>query len=186
MIDENKIAEPHQIMKSTNMAQTIQTGIRSMLLLLLAGTLAGSAIPVRAESSNAEKVKEALKIMRAEAAKLGEPKAEGPRLFFGTTKMNGDYAIVDALKTRFACTATFFSKKGTDYVRISTNVLNEGNRAVGTVLDPTGPAYAAISKGEAFYGIVGILGKKYEAGYEPVKNAAGETIGVYYVGFLLE
>ena len=33
---------------------------------------------------------------------------------------------------------------------------------------------------------VDILGKKYEAGYEPVKNAAGETIGVYYVGFLLE
>jgi hypothetical protein len=173
-------------MKSANMTNPIQTGIRSVLLLLLAGTLAGSAIPVRAEGSHAEQVKEALKLMKVEAAKLGEPKAEGSRLFFGTTKMNGDYTIVDGLKTRFNCTATFFSKKDTDYVRISTNVLNEGNRAVGTVLDPKGPAYAAISKGEAFYGMVSILGKKYEAGYEPVKNAAGETIGVYYVGFLLE
>jgi hypothetical protein len=173
-------------MKSANMTKSIPTGVRSALLFLLAITLAGSVISVRAESSKAEKVKEALTIMKAEAAKLGEPKAEGSRLFFGTTKMNGDYTIVDGLKARFACTATFFSKKDTDYVRISTNVLNEGNRAVGTVLDPKGPAYAAISKGEAFYGLVSILGKKYEAGYEPVKNAAGETIGVYYVGFLLE
>jgi hypothetical protein len=54
------------------------------------------------------------------------------------------------------------------------------------MLDPNGPAYAAVSKGEAFYGIVDILGKKYDAGYEPVKNAAGETIGVYYVGFAVE
>ena len=124
--------------------------------------------------------------MRTEAAKLGEPKAEGSGLFFGTTKMNGNYTIVDALKAQFGCTATFFTKKATDYVRISTNVLNDGNRAVGTVLNPQGPAYAAIAKGESYYGTVDILGKKYEAGYEPIKNAAGETIGVYYVGFLLE
>ena len=124
--------------------------------------------------------------MKEEAAKLGEPKAEGSSLFFGTTKMNGNYAIVDSIRTSFNCTATFFVKKAADYLRISTNVLKEGNRALGTVLDPTGPAYAAISKGEAFYGTVDILGKKYEAGYEPVKNAAGETIGVYYAGFLLE
>lgn len=145
-----------------------------------------SVIPAQAQSSDAEKVKEAMKVMQVEAAKLGEPKADGSKLFFGTTKINGDYTIVDGLKTRFNCTATFFSKKGTDFVRISTNVLNDGNRAVGTILDPNGPAYAAISKGGAFYGTVDILGKKYEAGYEPVKNAAGEIIGVYYVGFLLE
>ena len=157
-----------------------------MALLLLVGTMAGSAIPAQADGASAEKVKEVLQVMKAEAAKLGEPKAEGSRLFFGTTKLNGDYTIVDALKTRFNCTATFFSKKGADYIRISTNVLNDGNRAVGTVLNPQGPAYVAISKGEAFYGTTDILGKKYEAGYEPVKNAAGETIGVYYVGFLVE
>jgi len=157
-----------------------------MACLALAGVIMSSAIPTRAETSYAEKVKEALKLMKQEAAALGEPKSEGSRLFFGTTKINGDYTIVDGLKTRFNCTATFFSKKGTDYVRVSTNVLNEGNRAVGTVLNPQGPAYAAITKGEPYYGTVDILGKKYEAGYEPVKNAAGEIIGVYYVGFLLE
>jgi hypothetical protein len=166
--------------------QTTRRGLRSVLQFGLAALLAGGAIAARAESSHAEQVKEVLKVMKDEAAKLGEPKAEGLSLFFGATKMNGNYAIVDGLKARFHCTATFFSRKGADYIRISTNVLNDGNRAVGTVLDPKGPAYAAISKADAFYGIVDILGKKFEAGYEPVKNTAGETIGVYYVGFLLE
>ena len=164
----------------------IKTGIPLLFGLMLAGIMAGNAIPARAENSKSESVKEALKVMKDEAAKLGEAKADGSKLYFGTTKINGDYTIVDGLKTRFNCTATFFAKKGTDYVRISTNVLKDGNRAVGSMLDPNGPAYAAISKDEAFYGIVDILGKKYDAGYEPVKNAGGETIGVYYVGFALE
>jgi hypothetical protein len=139
-----------------------------------------------AQQSNADKIKDALKLMHEQTAKLGDPKLDGAKLYFGTTKVNGNYDIVDALKQQFGCSATFFAKKGDDFVRISTNVLNDGNRAVGTVLDPKGPAYAAISKGEAYYGQVLILGKKYEAGYEPVKDATGATIGVYYIGFLQE
>lgn len=173
-------------MKISNIGKKIKSAGGLALLVLWAGILAGSVIPGRAEDANAEKVKGAMQAMKAEAAKLGEPKGEGTKLFFGATKMNGDYTIVDGLKTQFGCTATFFSRKGTDFLRISTNVLNDGNRAVGTVLNPTGPAYAAVVKGQAFYGTVDILGKKYEAGYEPVKDAAGETIGAYYVGFLLE
>jgi len=168
------------------MKQIIGASVRALFIGSLAIAIAGGSTTLRAEGSHAEQVKAALKQMRAEAAMLGEPKLDGSKLCFGTTKINGDYTIVDGLKAKFTCTATFFAKKGADYVRISTNVLNEGNRAVGTVLNPQGPAYAAIAKGETYYGLVDILGKKYEAGYEPVKNAAGETIGVYYVGFLLE
>ena len=173
-------------MKIIALKNALTSGIRLVSLAILAGTLLAGVLPGRAETSKADKVKAALAVMKTEAAKLGEAKVDATKLFFGTTKINGDYAIVDALKATFSCTATFFAKKGTDYVRVSTNVLKEGNRAVGTVLDPKGPAYAAIAKGGAHYGIVDILGKKYEAGYEPVKNTAGETIGVYYVGFLLE
>jgi hypothetical protein len=166
--------------------QIISSSFRCLMLAIISGAIAGSVSVSQAQSTHADQIKEALKTMKAEALKLGEAKAEGSKLFFGSTKMNGDYTIVDALKTQFNCTATFFSKKGDDFVRISTNVLKEGNRAVGTVLDPKGPAYAAIKKGEAFYGVVDILGKKYDTGYEPILNAAGETIGVYYIGYLLE
>ena len=173
-------------MKIAPVTKIIQSVLRPIMLFLLAAVLAGSAIPAGGQSAYAEKIKQAMQAMKDGAAKLGAPKIEGASLFFGGTRMNGDYTIVDDLQTRFHCTATFFVKKGTNYVRISTNVLNDGNRAVGTVLNPAGPAYAAISQGTAFYGKVDILGKQYDTGYEPVKNAAGDTIGVYYVGFLLE
>ena len=189
-VPESMNLTKYRFIRSSNMnsryGKNIKSGVIFIGFILLGAILGGSVIPVRAQSSNEDKVKEVLQVMKDEAAKLGESRTEGSGLYFGTIRINGDYTIVDALKTRFSCTATFFKKKGTGFVRISTNVLNDGNRAVGTVLDPNGPAYAAISKGESFYGIVDILGKKYQSGYEPIKNKAGETIGTYYVGFLQE
>ena len=41
-----------------------------------------------------------------------------------------------------------------------------------------------IKKGEAFYGEANILGKPYITGYEPIKDASGNVIGVYYVGYV--
>ncbi len=129
------------------------------------------------------KIKEALQTMKDSAAALGKPKLEGDNLLFGTTKVNDDFTIVDAIKAKHGANATFFAKKGTDYVRISTNIMKDGKRGVGTNLDPSGPAYAAVSKNTSFYGIVEILGKFFDTGYEPIKNEAGETIGIYLVAF---
>ncbi|OGV83549.1 MAG: hypothetical protein A3K19_07630 [Lentisphaerae bacterium RIFOXYB12_FULL_65_16] len=168
------------------MRSTIEKHVRSAVMFLVAGLVFGGALPARAETEFTAKIKDAMKTMKEEATKLGEPKVEGSALLFGTTKMNGNYQIVDAIKEKFGCTATFFVKKGTDFVRVSTNVVKEGNRAVGTVLDPKGPAIAQIAKGEAYYGLADILGTQYDTGYEPIKNAAGETVGVYYIGYPLK
>ena len=156
------------------------------MLLLFTCLVASVSFTARADTSLTPKVKEAMSAMIAEAKKLGEPKLDGETLFFGTTKINGDFTLVDALKTKFGGTATFFVKKGDAFVRISTNVMKEGNRAVGTSLDPAGPAIAAIRQGHAFYGIVDILGKMYDTGYEPIKTKKGDIIGIYYVGQSLE
>ncbi|MFH0880013.1 MAG: Cache 3/Cache 2 fusion domain-containing protein [Lentisphaerota bacterium] len=158
---------------------------KPMVMLFVLGLVTGGAFTAKAETEHSATIKEAMGVMKSDAAKLGEPKVDGSSLFFGTTKMNGNYELVDALKTHFGCTATFFVKKGDAFIRISTNVLKEGNRAVGTPLDPKGLAIAAIQKGEVFYGVVDILGSQYDTGYEPIKNAAGEIIGVYYIGFPL-
>ena len=40
-----------------------------------------------------------------------------------------------------------------------------------------------INKGEAFYGEVDILGKPYVTGYDPIKDASGKVIGIWYVGY---
>ena len=82
-------------------------------------------------------------------------------------------------------TATIFVKSGDDYVRVSTNVKkDDGSRAIGTILDPKGKAIASINKNEAFFGDVDILGKPYTTGYDPIHDASGAVIGIYYVGYM--
>ena len=131
-------------------------------------------------------VKGAMQALKDDTGKLGGAKLDGDGLFFGGTKINEDYSIVDAVKAKHGGTATLFAKKGNNYVRVSTNVMKDNARAVGTILDPSGPAYAAISQGNAFYGMVDILGKIYDTGYEPIKGDGGAIIGVYYVGYMME
>jgi len=128
-----------------------------------------------------------MELLKTETAKLGPAKIEGSVLYFGSAKMNGNYEIVDKVKAQFDITATLFVKKDDGFLRISTNVIkDDGNRAVGTVLDPKGQAIVAIRKGERFAGKVDILGKLYDTIYEPVRNEAGEIIGVYYVGYMVK
>jgi hypothetical protein len=160
--------------------------VRPVLMLFAIGFVVGAPINTKADTEFTAKIKEAMTDLKDGAKKIGEPKLDGSSLFFGTTRMNGNYELVDSLKTKFGCTATFFIKKGDGFIRISTNVLKDGNRAVGTPLDPNGPVIVAIRKGEVYYGVVDILGKKYDTGYEPIKNAAGEIIGVYYIGYPLD
>ncbi len=160
--------------------------VKSMLALFVLGLIMAGAVTAMAATESSAKIKTAMAAMKDEAAKLGAPKIDGGSLVFGATKINDNYALVDSLKTKFGCTATFFMKKGEGFVRVSTNVMKDGKRAVGTPLDPSGPAIAAIRQGNVFYGIVDILGKLYDTGYEPIKNASGEIIGVYYIGYLME
>lgn len=139
------------------------------------------------------KVKAAMESLRSKAEKLGPPKIEGtdnvagksvPAIYFGSAKQNNDFSLVDDVVKEAGGTATIFVKSGDEFVRVSTNVKkDDGSRAIGTILDPKGKAIQAISKGEAFYGDVDILGKPYTTGYEPIRDAAKEVIGIYYVGY---
>ncbi len=168
-------------------ACTVKMGVGLVAALLVVGLLvAGTASPALAQTAASAKIKEAMTAMKEESAKMGEARAEGGNLFFGTTRINDNFELVDSLKSRFGGTATFFVKEGSAFMRISTNVMTGGKRAIGTPLDPSGPAIAAIRQGQAFYGIVDILGKMYDTGYEPIINPAGETVGIYYVGHSLE
>lgn len=160
-------------------------GLKS-LCLCLAAFLSLTLAPVMANAQDSTKVKESMATLKEETLKLGAPKVEGDALFFGTTKMNDNFTIVDQVKEKHGGTATIFVKKDTNFVRITTNVMKDGQRAVGSILDPNGPAYASNKDGNAFYGLVDILGKMYETGYEPIKNEAGEVIGIWYVGYLME
>jgi signal transduction histidine kinase/DNA-binding response OmpR family regulator len=141
-------------------------------------------------------VRSSMRVLKLEAARSGAPSIRsttGPDgaskddLFFGEQPMSEGFDLVDEVKTLMGGTATIFMRQGERYVRVTTNVLKpDGSRAVGTELDPKGKAIAQIRKGEAFYGVVHILGKPYITGYEPIRDVAGQVIGVYYVGYALE
>lgn len=138
------------------------------------------------------KITKAMADLKAAAAKLGAPKIEGKEavsgkdasaLYFGTTKINNNFEIVDAVVKDNGGTATLFAKTGGEYVRVSTNVPKDNGRATGTILDPKGKAIVEINAGKPFYGEVDILGKLYVTGYEPIKDGSGAVIGIYYVGY---
>ena len=141
-----------------------------------------------------KKVTAAMELLMSKADKLGPPKIEGmdtvagketPAIYFGSTKMNNNYSLVDDVVMQAGGTATIFVKSGDEFVRVATNVKkDDGSRAVGTILDPKGKAISSIRKDQAFYGEVDILGKPYITGYEPIRDQSKAVIGIYYVGYL--
>jgi Cache 3/Cache 2 fusion domain len=140
-----------------------------------------------------DKLKLSMTALQSKTAKLGEPRIEGndpvagkdaPALYFGKTKMNNFFDVVDEVVKEHGGTATLFVKAGEEYVRVATNVKkDDGSRAIGTILDPKGPVIAVINKGEAYWGDATILGKPYATAYDPIRDAASKVIGIYYVGF---
>lgn len=160
--------------------------MRSLGLLMAALVFLCLAAGCSAKMAHETAIRESLVEMRAMAAELGKPSHVEDVLYFGTTQINENFEIVDAIQAKYGCTATFFEKQGDMFVRVSTDVMHEGKRAVGTVLDPDGPVIVKIRKGKPFYGTVDILGDMYETGYEPIIDEKGEIIGVYYTGFKLK
>jgi methyl-accepting chemotaxis protein len=98
-------------------------------------------------------------------------------LYKGETKMNENFDLVDEIGQTTGDTVTVFQADK----RVATNVMNQGKRAVGTtVSDKVGEV--VLKKGEKYYGEAVVVGKTYQAAYEPIKNAKGEIIGIFYVG----
>ena len=166
---------------------------KKALVVLVAIGLSGSHM-LMASAANAQDERSvmAMAALKDKTAKLGAPKIEGteavgnksvPALYFGSTKMNNDFTIVDEVGNEDPGMATtLFVKAGDEFVRVATSVrLPDGRRAVGTVLAP--PALDSIKAGKHYYGEVQVLGTAYITNYEPIKNGSGETIGAYFVGY---
>jgi Cache 3/Cache 2 fusion domain len=145
-----------------------------------------------ASLAHANDPKATIAALNERLGKIGAPKLEGtdkagdktvPAIYFGPRKINNNYDVVDEIKKASGATATVFVKDGDEFVRVSTNVLTpEGKRGVGTPL-ARAKAYEAVSKGESYCGDVDVLGTPFSACYNPIKDGAGKTIGVTYVGY---
>ncbi len=113
---------------------------------------------------------------------LNYAKRDG-KLYVGDTPLNDNNAAVDRMKELVGGTATIFM----DDLRVATNVQKEdGTRALGTRLAAGPVKDAVLGRGEPYRGETEILGVRYFAAYDPIKDSSGKVIGILFVGVSAE
>ena len=108
----------------------------------------------------------------------GEWSLRDNQLYKGDTKINGADEIVDELATVTHGKVTFFSGD----TRVATNVKDaSGARQVGTKASEA-VINAVLKNGENFLGTANVMGEEHHAAYIPIKDNAGQIIGMFFVG----
>jgi methyl-accepting chemotaxis protein len=113
----------------------------------------------------------------------GDWHLSGENLYKGTSLINDNFEIVDTIKLQTGSVATLFALDSStgDFIRVSTNVIdNSGKRAVGTKLSSN--IKDIVRKDMSFVGEANVIGRLFESKYIPLKNNAGEVVGVWFVG----
>src|SRR5262245_50963269 len=120
---------------------------RFLLSLLGAGCIVAASLLVSGigHAQTDARVAKSMETLKAMTARLGAPKIEGkeavggkdaPALYFGTTRVNNTFEIVDAVgkEDGKGMTATLFVRGGDEYIRVSTSVPKPdgSGRAIGT------------------------------------------------------
>ncbi|MFD1177557.1 methyl-accepting chemotaxis protein [Paenibacillus puldeungensis] len=98
-------------------------------------------------------------------------------LYKGEVKINENYEMVDEIGKLTGDTVTIFQGD----TRASTNVLQDGKRSVGTKVSDK-VAEKVLTGGQSYFGEAVVVGKTYQAAYQPVKGKDGSVIGIFYVG----
>ncbi|MGE7602698.1 methyl-accepting chemotaxis protein [Peribacillus sp. NPDC097675] len=99
-------------------------------------------------------------------------------LYKGEAKISGNEELVDSLAEMSEGSITFF---GGD-TRVTTTIINdEGNRAVGSKV-PASVREKVLVNGKNYHGESQVGNENFYGMYEPLKNAHGEIIGIFYMG----
>ncbi len=106
-----------------------------------------------------------------------------PVLLGNGRALNNDFQLVDRFTRSTGATASVFVRDGDDFFRITTSVKQEnGRRAVGTPLGHSHPAYGNLMKGLPYTGRATLFGREFMTRYQPLKDEAGQVIGLAYIG----
>lgn len=99
-------------------------------------------------------------------------------LYKGTVKMNDNFEIVDKIGELTGDTVTIFRGD----TRVSTNVKDEaGNRAINTQATDI-VKETVLDNGKTYIGKANVVGVWNQTVYQPIRNANGDVIGIWYVG----
>lgn len=106
-----------------------------------------------------------------------------PSLFHGGKVLNLDFTGPDKFTNETGVIATIFAANGAEFVRVTTSLKKEnGERAVGTQLDHAHPSYPLLRNGQSYIGLATLFGKQFITQYDPIKDGAGNVIGVLFIG----
>ncbi|WP_421376164.1 Cache 3/Cache 2 fusion domain-containing protein [Paraburkholderia sp. DD10] len=118
-----------------------------------------------------------------ETQKIDVNGVAAPTMKAGDKVLNMDFTIPDQFLERSGAIATVFARSGDDFVRVTTSLKKQdGSRAIGTLLDRKGPAYALVVANKSYTGLAALFGKRYITQYRPVTDASGRVIGALFVG----
>lgn len=95
-----------------------------------------------------------------------------------------DNGIVEFITGRLNEEVTIFIKQGDSYTRYLTSLKDAttGEALVGTELDSSSEAYAAVHSGGSYLGKTTLLGERYIVAYQPMTDADGNIIGALFLG----
>ncbi len=120
-----------------------------------------------------------------------------PKLYVGDTWLGQNtqpYAvtpIVDQVQNLVGGTTTIFQRMNEqgDMLRVATNILlPNGQRAIGTFIPAVGPdnspdpVISFILRGSVYRGSAFVVDAWYDTAYQPIRDQAGQVIGMLYVG----
>jgi len=108
----------------------------------------------------------------------GDWRLEGGNLYKGDVLINNNNYIVDLIKETTGSLATIFAGD----TRITTNVTNaDGRRAIGTKASDK-VVEEVLKGGNTYKGVADVAGKSCQAMYIPLKDAGGNTVGMWFTG----
>lgn len=114
------------------------------------------------------------------AARAGAPVKNAQGQIIGVVSAGYDLSkntVVDRIKGSFKTDATFFA----DDVRISTTIIKDGQRVIGTKLNET-IADKVLKEGQPYKGEADILGQAYVTAYMPIIGPENKPVGVIFAG----
>ncbi len=128
------------------------------------------------QAKAASNVRAALELLDYEYP--GDWEIKNGSLFKGEKKMDGADDVVDHLSRVSGGHVTVFNgdTRAATTVRDSSRKRSVGTKASQPVID------AVLKGGESYTGVADVVGEEYHSAYEPIKDKAGNVIGMLFVG----
>ena len=104
------------------------------------------------------------------------------RLFLVLTLLLPVTVLSSASWAQTKLEASIFSYDGKDFVRTNTTLMDKGQSAAGTKLDPNSAPYKALIEKHSYTGPSTVFGQNYESSYAPLIGGDGKVTGALFVG----